>query len=69
MTTVWRGSEADLEALQSAVKRNCTCVPAEFTCAAHEMLDDQLAIDHLVFVAKVRRSYLKAEFVLEPVWP
>lgn len=59
---VWYGSDADLKRLRAAVARNCECVMAEYTCPAHEMLSDQDVLNHLVFVASVRRVYRDAEF-------
>lgn len=60
--TVWPGTDADLKKLQDAVNRNCMCVDAEGTCAAHRLLVDQDVLNHLAFVAGCREVYRRAEF-------
>lgn len=65
---VWHGTLADFKALIKAVERNCTCVPAEFTCPPHEMMGDQTTLDHLAFIAVRRSVYHRSEFDPTSEW-
>ena len=66
----WHGTQAETFALLQALSRNCSCeVTAEGerlkTCSAHRMLlEDQRALDGLVFVRRLRER-LEAEEMSE----
>jgi len=59
----WHGTEQEQEALEMAVRRNCTCDPdGHVTCPPHRMLDeDQHALDRLVFVRRMLAEHLWQE--------
>jgi len=69
--TAWQGTTRELSRLQKAVARNCECVTGfddshEATCAAHAMLRDQAALDHLLYVYRMRGVFIKREFYAVP---
>jgi hypothetical protein len=71
-SAVWNGSQEDLRRLLDAVEHWCECplgdsVP-DHSCAAHKMLHDQAALDHLVFAALRRQKYADAEFDPRAEW-
>ncbi len=67
----WQGSHHELERLQRAIARHCTCElpmlgrPAQH-CSAHAMLVDQSALNHLLYVFRLRFDFIHKEFVPEP---
>lgn len=69
-TVVWHGSQAETFELLQALSRNCSCVvTAEgvrlSTCAPHQMLvDDQRAIDGLLFARRIAERLRAEEFSL-----
>jgi len=65
---LWHGTQQDALELANAIGRNCTC---EFgimgvrlsTCSAHRMLvEDQRALDGLLFVRSMAERLLREEF-------
>jgi hypothetical protein len=71
-TAIWPGTEDELARLQEAVAAYCDCVPgmlglAAQTCSSHAMLKEQSALDHLLYVFRVRGLFVKREFYALPV--
>ena len=69
--TAWQGTARELGRLKKAVARNCECVQGfnelpEVTCAAHQMLRDQTALDHLLYVYRMRGVFIRREFYALP---
>jgi hypothetical protein len=67
----WQGTARELGRLQNAVTRNCECVLGfdelpEVMCAAHQMLRDQTALDHLLYVYRMRGVFIRREFYAVP---
>ena len=64
---VWQGTYRELMRLQRAVARHCECVspmlglPAQ-NCTAHAMLADQSALNHLLYVYRMRSTFIRKEF-------
>jgi hypothetical protein len=64
----WHGTGSEWGALWSAIGRYCSCefdemVGVERTiCAAHLMLEDQIVLDHLLQVLRVREWFVRAEW-------
>ena len=68
---LWHGTQQDSFELVNAIARNCTC---EFglmgvrlsTCSAHRMLvEDQRALDGLLFVRSLAERLQREEFSTE----
>jgi hypothetical protein len=69
---IWPGTDDEFGRLQAAVAGHCQCVPAMLgvlaqTCPAHAMLKDQSALDHLLYVFRVRGVFVRREFFASPV--
>ncbi len=63
---VWPGSDAERDALNMAMMRNCQC-PVDgaslgAVCAAHSMLADERVLHHLVFARRNRAVYIGLEW-------
>jgi hypothetical protein len=68
----WQGTEREFARLQRAVNHNCECIGAMLglppsVCAAHAMLDDQSALDHLLYVYRMRKIFITRELYALPV--
>jgi hypothetical protein len=68
----WQGTEQELDRLQEAVARNCECIAGMLglpptTCRAHEMLGEQSALDHLLYVYRTRGVFVTREFYALPM--
>ena len=68
---IWPGTDEEFDRLDDAVARNCDCVAGvlglpPLTCHAHAMLGDQGALDHLLYVYRVRRVFVTREFYALP---
>ena len=66
-TVTWQGSEREFARLQLAIEQNCDCVPGMAglpprVCAAHAMLSQQGALDHLLYVYRTRKTFIVREF-------
>jgi hypothetical protein len=54
----WHGTPDEAEALASAARTNCNCTFGGYsgapltTCPAHEMMLNQTALDHLLYVRR-----------------
>src|SRR5258708_39259648 len=64
---IWQGTDDELARLHGAIAHYCDCVPAMLglpvqTCPAHAMLDEQSALDHLLYVLRVRGLFVRREF-------
>ena len=67
----WQGTERELARLQRAIERHCDCEPlADYgpphTCQPHNMLSEQTVLDHLLYVFRVRATFLRNEFTFGP---
>jgi hypothetical protein len=67
----WRGTPRELTRLQHAVAEHCECVPGMFglpptRCAGHEMLRNQTLLDHLLYVYRMRRIFIRRELYALP---
>jgi hypothetical protein len=70
-TAIWQGTDDELARLQTAVAGYCDCVPAMLglpaqTCPSHAMLNEQSALDHLLYVFRMRGVFIKREFYALP---
>jgi hypothetical protein len=68
----WHGTQRELSRLQQVVAQHCECVGGMFglpptRCAAHEMLRDQSALDHLLYVYRMRKLFIRREMYALPV--
>src|SRR5258707_12142940 len=64
---IWQGTDDELARLHGAIAHYCDCVPPMLglpvqTCPAHAMLDEQRALDHLLYVLRVRGLFVRREF-------
>ena len=64
---VWQGTEQEFLRLRNALARHCNCVGTWDdnqwqTCAPHAMLGSQAALDHLLYVFRVRGLFVRREF-------
>ena len=59
---VWHGRAEDASSLLASVLAHCQCrVVGPASCAAHQLLADQHALDHLAFARSVRQRLLAEE--------
>jgi hypothetical protein len=70
--STWQGTDQEFARLRQAVARNCDCVAGMIglppqTCSVHLMLDDQSALDHLLYVYRTRRVFITREFYAFPM--
>jgi hypothetical protein len=68
----WRGTDPEFDRLQEAVAANCDCTPGllglpSIICSAHELLADQSALDHLLYVYRNRSVFIVREFPSVPL--
>lgn len=68
----WKGTLDEGSELLTAIKHNCLCRFVndiqESTCSAHRMLiEDQRALDGLLFERRTRLELLSKEFMDEPI--
>jgi hypothetical protein len=67
----WHGTPRELSRLQHAVMEHCDCVAGMFglppiRCAGHEMLRDQNMLDHLLYVYRMRKIFIRRELYAMP---
>jgi hypothetical protein len=72
VTVTWRGTDDEYARLQQAVARNCECVSmmlglSPLSCPAHQMLAEQSALDHCLYVYRTRRTFITREFYALPI--
>jgi hypothetical protein len=71
--SIWNGTQQESTDLTAAINRHCTCQfdldgERTITCSPHRMmLDDQRALDGLVFVRQIAARLRLEEFVAAPV--
>ena len=70
-SAAWQGTHREMERLQAAVTRNCECVGGMFglppvVCAAHKMLTQQSSLDHLLYVYRMRKMFIRRELYAVP---
>jgi hypothetical protein len=68
----WQGTDAEFVRLQEAAARNCDCVSGMLglspkTCAVHQVLANQIVLDHLLYVYRTRRMFITREFYAFPM--
>jgi hypothetical protein len=66
VTVTWRGTPRELTRLHQAVAEHCECLGGMFglpatQCSAHKMLTNQNALDHLLYVYRTRRLFIRRE--------
>jgi hypothetical protein len=65
---IWHGTEAEADRLRIALSNNCACTFGELgvrvsTCSVHQMMvEDQRALDHLLFVRRIAAQIKEEEF-------
>ena len=70
--SMWHGTDQELVRLREALAQNCDCISGSFgsssrTCSVHQMLEQQSALDHLLYVYRVRRVFITREFYAFPM--
>jgi hypothetical protein len=70
-TVIWHGTQGELARLQEAVSQHCECVGGMFGlqpthCPAHVMLADQSGLDHLLYVYRMRKLFIRRELYALP---
>lgn len=68
----WRGTPRESARLQAAVAQHCECVDGiaglpSVRCSAHQLLTDQSMLDHLLYVYRMRRLFIRRELYASPV--
>lgn len=66
----WHGTAGELTRLQWAVAQHCDCVAGTLglpSCAAHAMLNDQSSLDHLLYVYRMRKLFIRRELYALPI--
>ncbi len=66
---VWPGSDAERDALNMAIMRNCDCADVEGVmrlCQAHSLLADERVLHHLVYARRNRAVYIGLEWNMGP---
>ncbi len=63
----WRGTQTEAAELLSALNRHCNCEESTngmsvSMCATHLLLDDQRALDRLLFARRIASRFLAEEF-------
>ncbi len=66
MTTgcIWHGTSTEWNELTEAITHNCTCGERTYVvprCAAHQFVDDQRAVDRLVFARRIAATLVQEE--------
>jgi hypothetical protein len=72
LAVTWRGTDAEFDQLRAALAPNCDCTPGllglpPMICPAHQLLRDQSALDHLLYVYRNRSLFIIREFSEQPV--
>jgi hypothetical protein len=70
--STWQGTDQEFVRLREAVAQNCDCVGSMLglppqSCSVHQMLEHQSALDHLLYVYRVRRVFITREFYAFPM--
>ena len=68
----WHGTAREFARLHEAVAQYCDCERGMFglpptTCAAHLLLGDQSSLDHLLYVYRMRKLFIRRELYALPV--
>jgi hypothetical protein len=63
---IWQGTAREYARLRRAVAHNCECLP-DAPCAAHAMLQEQITLDHLLYVFRTRGLYVTRELYAAPL--
>jgi hypothetical protein len=71
LAVTWRGTQREFDRLQEAVGEHCECLEGMLglpptRCAAHAMLRDQGVLDHLLYVYRMRRLFIRREMYAMP---
>jgi hypothetical protein len=69
---IWHGTAAEWSDLWMAIEAQCNCsydllLVQSSACAAHLMLTEQLTLDHLVHIRRLRAWFVGNEFCT--AWP
>ena len=71
-TASWHGSQRELVRLEQAVDGHCECIGGLLSfpagrCSAHQMLTNQSTLDHLLYVYRMRKLFIRRELYALPV--
>lgn len=67
-TAIWHGTREEWADLWLAIGTVCTCEFDEMTgaersvCASHALLEDQVALDHLLHIRRLRGLFIRHEW-------
>ncbi len=66
MTTgcIWHGTSTEWDELIQIITQNCTCDERTYggpRCAAHQLVDDQRAVDRLLFARRIASRLIEEE--------
>ena len=67
----WHGTPRELSRLQQAVAEHCQCLDGVFglppsRCSAHDLLSNQSTLDHLLYVYRMRKLFIRRELYAMP---
>jgi hypothetical protein len=70
-TVTWHGTQREFTRLQRAVAEHCECLGGMFglpprRCAAHDMLTEQSALDHMLYVYRTKKQFITREMYAMP---
>jgi hypothetical protein len=59
----WHGTSTEWNELGEAVTHNCTCGERPYVarCAVHQLLDEQRALDRLLFTRRIAATLVQEE--------
>ncbi|MBV8715228.1 MAG: hypothetical protein JOZ65_09180 [Chloroflexi bacterium] len=68
---IWHGTRHELARLREAVAEHCECLGGMFglpptRCSAHDMLAHQASLDHLLYVYRMRKLFIRRELYAMP---
>ncbi len=67
----WHGTSTEWNELGEAVTHNCTCGERTDSlaprCSAHQLLDEQRALDRLLFTRRIAATLVQEEMVEDSV--
>lgn len=68
----WHGTAREFARLHEAVAEHCDCTGRMFgvapiICGAHMMLSDQTSLDHLLYVYRMRKLFIRRELYALPL--
>jgi hypothetical protein len=66
VSVTWRGTQREFARLRQSMDSHCECIDGMFglppqMCSVHEMLGSQVQLDHLLYVYRMRRIFIRRE--------